>query len=179
MLTAGVACEDMGPAVSTGAPGDCESRRRRQRQRSRRSVCTRVGPVAQMRAGGRVHSVFGRTSAVSRHLEKRSVFLDFPGSAVVRNPPAKARDVRDAVQSLGQSDPPEEGMAAHSSVLAWRIPGTEEPGGCGPWGRRLGHDFVTSHTRGGGRGVQQSDEFRSPDVGFVKRPLHLVEAARC
>ena len=33
------------------------------------------------------------------------------------------------VQSLGQEDPLEEGMAAHSSVLAWRIPWTEEPGG--------------------------------------------------
>ena len=33
------------------------------------------------------------------------------------------------VQSLGREDPLEEGMAAHSSVLAWRIPWTEEPGG--------------------------------------------------
>ena len=33
------------------------------------------------------------------------------------------------VQSLGQEDPSEKGMAAHSSILAWRIPGTEEPGG--------------------------------------------------
>ena len=32
------------------------------------------------------------------------------------------------VQSLGQEDPLEEGMAAHSSILAWRIPWTEEPG---------------------------------------------------
>ena len=31
------------------------------------------------------------------------------------------------VQSLGQEDPLEEGMAAHASILAWRIPGTEEP----------------------------------------------------
>ena len=31
--------------------------------------------------------------------------------------------------SLGQEDPLEEGMAAHSGVLAWRIPWTEEPGG--------------------------------------------------
>ena len=30
---------------------------------------------------------------------------------------------------LGQKDPLEKGMAAHSSILAWRIPGTEEPGG--------------------------------------------------
>ena len=33
------------------------------------------------------------------------------------------------VQSLGQEDPLEEDMATHSSILAWRIPGTEEPGG--------------------------------------------------
>ena len=33
------------------------------------------------------------------------------------------------VQSLGREDPLEEGMATHSSVLAWRLPWTEEPGG--------------------------------------------------
>ena len=33
------------------------------------------------------------------------------------------------VQSLGQEDPLEEDMATHSSILAWRIPWTEEPGG--------------------------------------------------
>ena len=33
------------------------------------------------------------------------------------------------VQSLGWEDPLEEGIAAHSSVLAWRLPQTEEPGG--------------------------------------------------
>ena len=33
------------------------------------------------------------------------------------------------VQSLGQDDPLEEGMATHSSILAWTIPWTEEPGG--------------------------------------------------
>ena len=33
------------------------------------------------------------------------------------------------VRSLGWEDPLEEGMAAHSSTLAWKIPGTEEPGG--------------------------------------------------
>ena len=33
------------------------------------------------------------------------------------------------VRSLGQEDPLEEGMATHCSVLAWRIPWTEEPGG--------------------------------------------------
>ena len=33
------------------------------------------------------------------------------------------------VPSLGQEDPLEKGMATHSSILAWRIPWTEEPGG--------------------------------------------------
>ena len=37
------------------------------------------------------------------------------------------------VRSLGQEDPLEEGMTAHSSTLAWRIPWTEEPGGYSPW----------------------------------------------
>ena len=40
------------------------------------------------------------------------------------------------VRSLGWEDPPEEGMATHSSVLAWRIPWTEEPGGLQSMGSR-------------------------------------------
>ena len=50
-------------------------------------------------------------------------------SQVVKNPPANARDLRDEVQFLGQEDPLEEGRATHSSILAWRIPWTEEPDG--------------------------------------------------
>ena len=38
------------------------------------------------------------------------------------------------VQSLGQEDTLEKEMATHSSILAWRIPWTEEPVGCSPWG---------------------------------------------
>ena len=44
------------------------------------------------------------------------------------------------VRSLGQEDPLEEGMATHSSILAWRVPWKEEPGGLHPQGRRVGHD---------------------------------------
>ena len=47
---------------------------------------------------------------------------------VVKNLPANAGDVRDTVQSLGQEDPLEKGMATHSGILAWRIPWTEESG---------------------------------------------------
>ena len=45
---------------------------------------------------------------------------------MVKNPPA-VREIW--VRSLGQEDPLEKGMATHSSILAWRIPGTEEPSG--------------------------------------------------
>ena len=45
------------------------------------------------------------------------------------------------VQSLGQKDPLEKGMATHSSIVAWRIPLTEEPGGLQSMGsQRVGHD---------------------------------------
>ena len=44
----------------------------------------------------------------------------------VKNLPAMQKN---RVQSLGREDPLEEGMAIHSSILAWRIPWTEEPAG--------------------------------------------------
>ena len=48
------------------------------------------------------------------------------------------------VWSLGQEDPLEKEMATHSSILAWRIPWTEEPGGLQSTGsQRVGHDWVT------------------------------------
>ena len=53
----------------------------------------------------------------------------FPDGLVVKNLPANAGDARDLGRSLGQEDPLEEEMATGSSILAWRIPWTEEPGG--------------------------------------------------
>ena len=50
----------------------------------------------------------------------------FPGRSVVKNLPVNAGD---KVLSLGREDALEKGMATHSSILAWRIPWTEEPGG--------------------------------------------------
>ena len=47
-------------------------------------------------------------------------------SQTVRNLPAMQKTW---VQSLGQEDPLEKGMATHSSILTWEIPWTEEPGG--------------------------------------------------
>ena len=53
--------------------------------------------------------------------------MGFPDGPVVKNPPAKMQETW--VQSLGQEDPLEEEMATHSSILAWEMPWTEEPGG--------------------------------------------------
>ena len=48
---------------------------------------------------------------------------------MVKNPLANAQEVRDAGMIPGWEDPLEEGMATHRSILAWRNPWTEEPGG--------------------------------------------------
>ena len=60
---------------------------------------------------------------------------------MIENLPAK-RDIEEMwVRFLGQENPLEKGMATHSSVLAWRIPGTGEPGGLPSMGsHRVGHD---------------------------------------
>ena len=57
------------------------------------------------------------------------MFRGLPGDSVVKNPPAVQELKEVQFQSLGQEDPLVEGMATHSSLLAWRIPWTEESGG--------------------------------------------------
>ena len=52
--------------------------------------------------------------------------MDFFGDSVVKNLPARQETW---VRSLDWEDPLEDSMATHSSILAWRIPWTEEPGG--------------------------------------------------
>ena len=57
---------------------------------------------------------------------------------MVKNPPAEQET---QVPSLGREDPLEKEMSTHSSVLAWRIPGTREPGGLlSMRSYRVGHD---------------------------------------
>ena len=57
---------------------------------------------------------------------------------MVKNPPAMQETL---VQSLGQEDPLEKGMATHSSILAWRIPWIEEPDRLQSMElKRVGHD---------------------------------------
>jgi len=67
--------------------------------------------------------------------------MDFPVGSAVKNPPAMQEPQETWVQFLGQEDPLEEGMASHSSILAWRIPWTEEPGGLQSIGyQRVGYN---------------------------------------
>ena len=67
----------------------------------------------------------------------QSVFTDF-SLEMGKNLPAM-QEIR--VQSLHWDDPQEKGMATHSSMLAWRIPWTEEPGGLQSMeSQRVGHD---------------------------------------
>ena len=57
---------------------------------------------------------------------------------MVKNPPAMQETW---VQFLGQKDPPEKGMATHSTILTWKIPWTEEPVELQSMGsQRAGHD---------------------------------------
>ena len=55
--------------------------------------------------------------------------MGFPSGTVVKNLPAIQEPQEMLVQSLGGEDPLEESMATHSSMLAWRTPWAEEPGG--------------------------------------------------
>ena len=53
---------------------------------------------------------------------KEDAILGFPSGSVVKNLPAMPEPQEMGVQSLGQEDPLEKGMATHSSIVAWRIP---------------------------------------------------------
>ena len=65
----------------------------------------------------------------------------FPGGSMVKNPPANAGDTRDMGLIPGSGRSPGGGKATCSSILAWRIPWTEELGGLQSmvW-QRVGHD---------------------------------------
>ena len=64
--------------------------------------------------------------SLNQFFVKQLFHKDFPSGSEVKNPPAMQET---KVQSLGWEDPLEKEMATHSSILAWEIPWTEEPGG--------------------------------------------------
>ena len=67
--------------------------------------------------------------------------MGFPGGTVVKNLPVNAGDTGDEGLITGWEDPLEQDMATDSSILAWKMPWTEEPGGQQSMGsQRVGHD---------------------------------------
>ena len=75
-----------------------------------------------------------------------SWFWGFLSGSVVKNLPAMQETQETWVRSLGQEDPLKEEPASDPSILAWRIPWTEEPGGVQPMGsQRAGHSWA--HTQ--------------------------------
>ena len=70
------------------------------------------------------------------------ICMGFPGGIVVKNLPAM-QETR--VQSLGWEDPLEEGTVTHSSILAWKIPWTEETGGATVHGVAKSRTQLSTH----------------------------------
>ena len=69
-----------------------------------------------------------------------SINIGFPRGSAIKNPPAMQVVTEDAGSILGQENPLKEGMSTYSSILAWRIPWTEEPEGLQSMeSHRVGH----------------------------------------
>ena len=62
------------------------------------------------------------------HTHTHTHMMGSPGGTSGKEPICQGRRQETWVQSRGQEDPLEEGMATHSRILAWRIPWAEEPG---------------------------------------------------
>jgi hypothetical protein len=84
--------------------------------------------------------VMDLTYVISRNFRlKLTCLWGFPTSLVVKNICLPVQEMR--VRSLGREDVLEKDMATHSTILAWRIPRTEEPGGLQSKGlKRVRHD---------------------------------------
>ena len=108
----------------------------------------------------------------------------FPGGSTVKNPPANAKT---RLPALSREDAPEEETAAQSSILAWRIPWTEEPGGSRPANCRTArHDLATERQpqsnaeggfqRDGSAAGRPRDHFRagSASTGVLEDSLSFL-----
>ena len=70
----------------------------------------------------------------------------FQVALAVKNPTANSEDARHSGSALGWEDPLEKAMATHSTILTWRIPEREEPGGLQSMGlQRVGPDCAQEH----------------------------------
>ena len=78
---------------------------------------------------------------VHGYFEHLGSFKVYTGGASGKESACRCRRTETWVRSLGWEDPLEEGMATHSSMLVWRIPWTEEPGGPQSMGsQKIRHD---------------------------------------
>ena len=107
-------------------------------------------------------------------------FIDelYPVAQTVKNLPAM-QETR--VQSLGRKDPPEKGTPTHSSILAWRIPWTERPGGPQSTGsQRAGHDWVSNATTAIQQLISTSTVFKArvTDSHLKDNPKAMLGSSR-
>ena len=102
--------------------------------------------------------------------------MGFLGGANGREPACQYRG-RDRVLSLGWDDPLEKGMAAHFSILAWRIPWTEEPGRLQSMGsHRVRHDqsnLACTHKYVRGAEAMVMNEMRDRIMNKKRRGLRM------
>ena len=92
--------------------------------------------------------------------------MGFPGGSVVKNLPTNAGD-KGLVPQWG--DPLEEKMAAHSSILSWKIPRTRKPGRLSPWCRKVGHDWAHVHTLSKSNGNGEMVSITRTMVTYVEK----------
>ena len=87
------------------------------------------------------HGLSHAKTSTSRRKTSCCILNHLPGFPSGSSGKESACVMGDPVQSLGWEDPLEEEMATHSSILAWKIPWAEEPGGLQSTGsQRVGHD---------------------------------------
>ena len=103
------------------------------------------------------------------------LYRGFPGRSVVKNPPAMQETQETWVWSLGQEDPLETEMTVYSSILAWEIPWTEEPGRLQSVGgsQRVRHNLATKQQHN--KVLQTSNGiFRIKPRLLSKNPNYLI-----
>ena len=95
----------------------------------------------EWKAEGEGAGQLGLSNEVSRVEEAETALGTLP-STFVAQPVKNVPEMRETwVRALDQEDPLEKGMATHSSILTWRIPWAEEPGGLQSMGSQsVGHD---------------------------------------
>ena len=116
------------------------------------------------------------------HLGKLCSWLWAPRWFSSKESTCNVGDTGTCVPSLGQEDPLEKETATHSSILAWEIPRTEEPGGLQCMGlQRTGHDCATEHTGSSDVGseplIEEAEGKPSQELPNSKSPTY--EASSC